>query len=379
MAGVKVARQPRESALPVVTLPLVEDSAGKVEAGFASNDGVARNTAADNDAETVEPVVPPVFVGPELPQVDPAELADLTAQIAELKLQLDRATSTVAVSSSELQQLLDKTEAAKKSRAENTERLRTITAEYDAAAERVLLLSQSLSENEQGIAAATQQLNSSEQHHRFIADRLHGVSVQTQQLQEVLDAALSVPDRSERIQHRLSPVGEPVTEHELHFRMNEGHVAYIPLEALLERLKAQVKSRSSTVMKMNRYEGSVGPVGGFRLNYTVERSSLPPLQALQYGGGSYRVSVSRWTLVPAETLDAESIDEAMLVGSRFRQVLETAPFDSTVTIWLYPDDFAQFRRIRELAHGLNLRIAARPLPAGTPIAGSPSGSRSSGQ
>ena len=115
------------------------------------------------------------------------------------------------------------------------------------------------------------------------------------------------------------------------------------------------------------------------MNYIVERQAAAPLQSLQYGGNAFRIMVSRWTILPAETLEAEPVDAALKLGSRFRQVIEAAEPNTVITIWLYPDDFPRFGDLRELGHRFNLRVAARPLPTGTPIAGSPSGSRSASQ
>ena len=100
---------------------------------------------------------------------------------------------------------------------------------------------------------------------------------------------------------------------------------------------------------------------------------------LQSGDGRTRVNVSRWTIEPVESLVDETFDEAIRPGSRYRQGIETAVPDTVVTMWIYPDSFKGFAALREVAHGLQLRVAARPLPAGTPIVGSPSGSKSTAQ
>ena len=222
-------------------------------------------------------------------------------------------------------------------------------------------------------------LESLTQRQKEINDALSEVGRETLRLKEVLDKAESESASVDRIQHRLSPVGAASSDQELHFRLYKGRIAEIPLEALLERLKEQVSARRNVVMKFHRYDGSVGPVGGFHMQYTVERQAVSPLQALQYGQNAYRISVARWSILPGDTLDAETVDSALRIGSRFRQVLEAADAETVVTIWLYPQDFQYFQQLRELAHGLNLRVAARPLPEGTPIAGSPSGSRSTSQ
>jgi hypothetical protein len=210
-------------------------------------------------------------------------------------------------------------------------------------------------------------------------ESLQQVVFETQQLQEVLGDLQMAKTPTDTLQHRLSPVSEKVEEGEVHFRVEHGMISHLPLEELLERLKSQVQSRRAAITRLSQYEGNVGPVKGYRMKYTVERDSMSPLESLQYGNGVYRISVSKWTIVPEETLQAEPIDEALQPGSQFRQIVETAPPGSSATFWVYPDSFDAFPKLREVAHGLQLRVAARPLPAGTPIIGSPGGSRSSAQ
>jgi hypothetical protein len=183
----------------------------------------------------------------------------------------------------------------------------------------------------------------------------------------------------ERLEHRLSPVARTTSEQELHFRMSSGRIAWVPLEPLLDRLKSQVTSRADVVRRFGKYEGMCGPVGGFVMKYSVERVAPSPLDALNGIQRGFRIEVSRWTVTPSETFDAEPVEVALRSGSRFRQILEATDPDATITIWLYAEDFARFHELRELAHKLDLRVAARPLPAGTEISGSPGGSRSSAQ
>ncbi len=209
-------------------------------------------------------------------------------------------------------------------------------------------------------------------------ESLRRMLTETQQLQESL-AALQDVAAADRLQHRLSPVSERVEEGELHFRVEGGRVSHVPLQELLERLKSQVQSRRSAVTRFTRYEGVVGPVNGYRMSYVVERDTMSQLESLQYGIGGYRIAVSRWTVTPDVSLESELVEDAVRRGSRFRQLVETAPPDSAATFWIYPDSFAAYASLRDLAHGLQLRVAARPLPPGTPIIGSPGGSRSNAQ
>jgi hypothetical protein len=206
------------------------------------------------------------------------------------------------------------------------------------------------------------------------------VSLETQRLREVLKETVEAPTVPiDRLKHRLSPVSSFASDEEVHFRLSDGGVSHIPVEALLNRLKSQVRSRGATIQRFSRYEGTVGPIEGYTMTYSVERERLSSLQSMQYGATGFRVAVSRWTITPTRQLRAESAQEAVRPGSRFRQVVETLHPGSTVTIWTYPDSFADFPALREVAHALQLKVAGRPMPEGTPIVGSPSGSQTRSQ
>jgi hypothetical protein len=385
VAGVKVARQPAE--VPVVAetqgteLPATPDAVSEVTANVQPQelieDTQPKADLADDGGR--QAAAREIELLTEESALYAEQVQELDAQISGLQLSIEHSDAQMAGLKNLMTDLQQKEESARVRGELISARLKQVQGERATTTGRVLSLSQNLAELEGRVQARDAALKSSDRHKEFLADRLEEVGQLTQQLQEVLEEHQPEDEDRERIQHRLSPVGQVVSDEELHFRLSRGRIAFIPLEPLLERLKAQVSARRTTVLRLSRYEGVVGPVGGFRMEYTVERSPLPPLQELQHGAGAWRISVSRWTLQPAETLEAESVADALIVGSRFRQVLETAALDSTVTIWLYPDDFAAFREIRELVHGLQLRIAARPLPDGIPISGSPRGSQSSGQ
>src|SRR5438552_534521 len=53
--------------------------------------------------------------------------------------------------------------------------------------------------------------------------------------------------------------------------------------------------------------------------------------------------------------------------------------DCAIAIWAYPDSFEEFRRLRKELYRMGYRIAGRPLPEGTPIGGSPDGSKSAAE
>ncbi|MCA9049010.1 MAG: hypothetical protein KDA89_09805 [Planctomycetaceae bacterium] len=390
VAGVKVARQPAAS-----TIAAAADAAGSVTADILRFPP-AEDLLTGNPPPAVDPVViaqpelsPDPFVIPDrnAPSDVPAvieplsdeEATEFKLRIDNLSLQLKAAQESTAATETELFALLDQVQNAKLQT--DLQQKRTTGTDQECVRQHsgIQELTRSLEEVETATGTFQQTLRKLDEREQQINSSLKEVGHETRQLKEVLEKTEQSSTAAERLQHRLSPVGESTADGELHFRLCEGHIAEVPLEALLERLKQQVAGRQSVVMRFHRYEGVVGPVGGFHMQYIVERESVSPLQALQYGQNAYRISVSRWSILPADTLAAESVEEALRIGSRFRQVLEAAEPDTVITIWLYPNDFRYFRPLRELAHNLNLRVAARPLPQGTPIAGSPNGSRSTSQ
>jgi len=85
-------------------------------------------------------------------------------------------------------------------------------------------------------------------------------------------------------------------------------------------------------------------------------------------------------LVPLSQDLGEPADMALAEDSDFRRALrQFRPGRHTVTIWLYGDSFAAFRQVRQELYRLGYAVAARPLPADTPIGGSPEGSKSAAQ
>ena len=76
----------------------------------------------------------------------------------------------------------------------------------------------------------------------------------------------------------------------------------------------------------------------------------------------------------------ETVSEAMHENSDFRQIADGIdPRQTTVTIWVYPDSFEAFRKLRDYLYQREIVVAGRPLPVGMPIASSRRGSVSRGQ
>lgn len=306
-------------------------------------------------------------------------LTSLETDERQLQQELQNITADSQAAQQETAVVRAKLTAQQTQRDTQGRREQKLAAERNATAARVASLQNSLKLSEQKHSELEAALRRTLDTEKQTQQKNRTVAVETLQLTEQLTVAQQQTQPADRLNHRLSPVTKPVESDDVHFRVDGGKVSIIPLQDLLDRLKDQVLARRSTIMRFNQFEGVVGPVGGYSMKYTVEKEGGSALESLQTGDLRVRVSVSKWQLQAEESLLQESVADALRPGSRFRQQLETCPPDSVVTIWVYENSFEQFAAIRELAHGLRLRVAARPLPDGTPIVGSPNGSRSSAQ
>ena len=124
---------------------------------------------------------------------------------------------------------------------------------------------------------------------------------------------------------------------------------------------------------------TVGPDGGFRLRYVLQRYDLTPEEAMAAGRGGSRVQLKQWTLIPASNSLGDPVSQALAEGSEFRRRLKEIPQDATLTMWTYPDSFDEYRQLVKAVYHEGYACAARPLPDGAPISGSPSGSKSAAQ
>jgi hypothetical protein len=181
------------------------------------------------------------------------------------------------------------------------------------------------------------------------------------------------------IEHLPTPLAKTVFGTELHFRLLQGRVTYIPWDDLVAKLKEDAPKNVAKLKDATQVTETLGPIGGFRMKYTLRRVQ----QLTPAGGGmavQQRVELDRFTLVPIRDDLGEPLQQAMSEGSEFRDLLKRLdPDRTTVTVWVYPDSFDQFRTLKAELFRRGFLTAGRPLPEGHPIGGSPDGSRSVSQ
>lgn len=195
-----------------------------------------------------------------------------------------------------------------------------------------------------------------------------------------LDAMEGSKPAPKVLQHRLAPLARVVSTKEVHFRLSGGKVSVVPINELVESLQAQLQRQRDFIMSRDRYASSVGPIDGYRMEYAIQRHRAGNISdELKYGQTMVRMVVSGWVIRPEGEVTSETAEEALRSGSRFQQALREGGGLATLTFWIYPDSFDLYRKLQDYAYEHDFNVAARPLPEGVPIAGSPSGSKSMAQ
>ena len=182
------------------------------------------------------------------------------------------------------------------------------------------------------------------------------------------------------VQSYPTPIGRMVDNEEIHFHLRQGRVAYVPIEKLVRMARDDARRKADKLVDhddLPEFTEAVGPESGFRFRYTVERHDR--IEQLP-GGGAVRhmgLRITQWTVIPVTGQLGEAAAEALAPNSAFHQALAGHPTDkTTITFWVYPDSFDAFRLLRKELHRLGFGVAARPLPEGVMIAGSPQGTKS---
>lgn len=246
------------------------------------------------------------------------------------------------------------------------------------AAERDLLATM-VSAVEHKIEEHRHQLEGDKQGDFDLARKLSESKQQLEQLRQQRTAAEQDAGAPTVIESYPTPISREVDGPEAHILISNGRVVFIPLEGLLEQLQTSARRKAQELTSQEELTDMVGPVGDFRLKYTLERYDVAPDPSVRQRGGSF-ARLQRWTLVPTTNDFGEPVRLALADESDFQQTLrKILPGRTTITIWVYPDGFDAFRDIRKELYRRGYSIAARPLPPGEHISGSPTGSKSAAQ
>ena len=347
IAGMRVDRTP-------IVLP---DSAGVQE--------VSLPTVLDDPIELGEPetmvwaveapppveipdLPPPVKPAPLAPLAPPRELVDATSS---MQVDLAALTSQLAEIDAESKALAERTAQAEKDVAEVRARVSAASVDQQTVAELALLEKQDLSSMKSNLA----------------------------QLETELREARATAPKVKILKHSTTPISRFVHGTEVHLRLSHDKVSVVPVDILVDRLQAQIQRQRDFLLSREYYESSVGPVDGYKMEFTLERAQATPVEELNMGGRLIKMEVTGWQIESEAGVIEETAEQALTPGSNYLRAIESAGSNATLTFWVYPDSFDAHRALQDAAQTLGWRVAARPLPEGVPIAGSPKGSKSLAQ
>lgn len=185
------------------------------------------------------------------------------------------------------------------------------------------------------------------------------------------------PAPVETLEHKVTPISKVVTGKEKHYRLDKNRVAEVPIDEFVTRFREQMDRRRDWLAKTRQHQGEIGPLQGFTMHYAVRVDSVSEFDRGGYGG--FRISLAQWEVRPEKGFKGEAAETALKKGSKFYDSLLGISPDTTLTFWVYPDSYELYRKLQKFTQQQGFSVAARPLPEGVPIAGSPNGSRSASQ
>jgi len=193
------------------------------------------------------------------------------------------------------------------------------------------------------------------------------------------ESSLSGKRQPTVIQHLPTPMARTVFGTEIHFRLLGHRLAYVPWDEMTERLKADAKNHLYKLKDSPRVELSLPEIAGFGARYALRKSEVR-VETKMGTATQSGIELEEIQLVEIEPNLGQPVAQAIAPGSELRGRLSALkPQSATVTIWVYPDSFDDFRLIKAELFKLGFLCAARPMPMGEHIAGSPTGARSSAE
>lgn len=232
------------------------------------------------------------------------------------------------------------------------------------------------------LAAAEKKLEEQSQslsaNERAEYERQKQIAVASKELQELKSQTQFVQNQKKKtnyLEHIPTPIAKTVFGQEAHFRLKGGKLAFIPWDNLVSLLEKDAPEKIWKLKNAPVMSETVGPVGGWRLRYTLRRGSNRRSDGVVVN--SSKIVFDNFIVSPLNDATGETVREALQSQSVTSRTL--AGLDSkrtTITVWVYPDSFSEFRTIKKHFFERGFLTASRPLPAGMPITASTDGTRS---
>lgn len=202
-------------------------------------------------------------------------------------------------------------------------------------------------------------------------EQLEAIRGQRQRLGEREDPIVAVA-------HLPTPMAKTVFGDEIHFRLKDNRLSLVPIELLLEEIRRDF-SRMVSSSRDGQFDADVGPVRGYTARYAMSKNNETVSRGGRIGVAT-RIQLVGMMVEPLQEPHGQPIESVLAESSQLDiELAGRDPESTTITVWVYPDSFASFRKLKEHLYARGFAAAARPLPAGQPIMGGPQGSRSRAQ
>ncbi|MEM6473760.1 MAG: hypothetical protein AAF802_29645 [Planctomycetota bacterium] len=168
------------------------------------------------------------------------------------------------------------------------------------------------------------------------------------------------------ISHLPTPIAKTVFGEEVYLRLKNNRLSIVPLERLTEEIKRDFQ-RTSGGSRSGVSDAAVGPVQGFVARYVMNRRN----ELVSDGSAVARMTRAQVLMASFEPLEEPFGDpiEDVLANDDWLDVALAGyqPGITTVTIAVYPDSYASFRKLKERIYSKGYATAGRPIVDGRPI------------
>jgi hypothetical protein len=209
--------------------------------------------------------------------------------------------------------------------------------------------------------------------------RLKELQDKRDELQADIDRLSTSKANVEVVENIPSPKAKKANVEEIQFRLKAGRILYVPLDDIVKDVMKDLERAAHEVDQRQEIVRHAGPIRGFRVRYRVYLEGKDVVAV----NGTRGVMMRREADLQVEPVDeqgGELAEEALSPQSEMsRRLLEHSAKSATITLWVYPDSFPEFRKLRDALYKQGYLVAARPLPMDAPIGASTKGERSIGQ
>ena len=195
---------------------------------------------------------------------------------------------------------------------------------------------------------------------------LNEIRARSKRVVEEIEALRKAPPSTKMLRYR-TPVSHPLKTEELEFECRGGRITFIDKAGFEEEFRSAMLSEGGRILQESGHYSYVSQtIGAFRMRFRMDKNAL--------------ADEIHYELEPLSSVRGETLEQALAAGSEFRRYVDSREPGSTgVTLWVYPDSFPLYRKLRDYMDERDLIVAGRPQSEGASIGYGSHGTVSRGQ